>query len=102
MNRLIGPKCQLWVTTHSIGFLRALQDDLKDQCQVIHFKEGHRFAAEAVTLKPIAPSLKTWREIFATALDDLAGLVSPKRIIYCEGRDQPGKGGRERASTPTY
>ncbi|MGE3702645.1 MAG: AAA family ATPase [Hyphomicrobiaceae bacterium] len=96
MNRLIGPKCQLWVTTHSIGFLRALQGDLRDQCQVIYFKEGTRFAAEPVTLKPIAPSLQIWREIFATALDDLAGLLSPKQIIYCEGRAEPGKGGRER------
>lgn len=96
VNRLIGPKCQLWVATHSIGFLRALQKDLRDQCQVIYFKEGTRFGAEPVTLKPIAPSLKVWREIFATALDDLAGLVSPRRIIYCEGRAEPGKGGRER------
>lgn len=96
MNRLIGPKCQLWVATHSIGFLRALQEDLRGQCQVIYFKEGTRFGAEPVTLKPIAPSHKVWREIFATALDDLAGLVSPKRIIYCEGRAEPGKGGRER------
>jgi predicted ATPase len=96
MNRLIGPKCQLWVTTHSIGFLRALQEDLRDQCQVIYFKEGTRFAAEPVTLRPLAPSLTVWREIFATALDDLAGLVSPRRIIYCEGRAEPGKGARER------
>jgi hypothetical protein len=26
----------------------------------------------------------------------LAGLVSPKRLIYCEGRDRPGAGGVER------
>lgn len=96
MNRLIGPKCQLWVATHSIGFLRALQEDLRDQCQVIHFKDGTRFAADPITLRPIEPSLKVWREILATALDDLAGLVSPKRIIYCEGRAEPGQGARER------
>lgn len=96
MNQLIGPKCQMWVATHSIGFLRALQEDLRDQCQVIYFNEGTRFGADPVILRPIAPSLKVWREIFATALDDLAGLVSPRRIIYCEGRAEPGKGGRER------
>lgn len=96
MNRLVGASCQLWVTTHSIGFLRALQEDLREQCQVVYFKEGTRFGAEPITLKPIAPSLKTWREIFATALDDLAGLVCPKRIIYCEGRAESGGGGRER------
>ncbi len=63
---------------------------------MIYFKEGIRFGAEPVTLKPIVPSLKVWREIFATALDDLAGLVSPRRIIFCEGRADPGKGGHER------
>jgi AAA15 family ATPase/GTPase len=49
MNRLIGPKCQLWVATHSIGLLRAIQEDLRDQCQVIYFKEGTRFGAEPET-----------------------------------------------------
>jgi hypothetical protein len=37
-----------------------------------------------------------WKEIFETALDDLTGLVSPKRIIYCEGKDKPGANGEER------
>jgi len=96
INRLIGPNCQLWVATHSVGFLRALQEDLKGQCQVIQFKAGLPYASKPFTLKPVTPTLQTWREIFETALDDFAGLVSPKRIIYCEGRDQPGCGGKER------
>ena len=29
-------------------------------------------------------------------MDDLVHLVSPRRIIYCEGRDTPGNGGSER------
>lgn len=37
-----------------------------------------------------------WKEIFETALDDLTGLVSPKRIIYCEGKDRPGANGLEK------
>jgi hypothetical protein len=37
-----------------------------------------------------------WRDLFAVALDDLATLVSPKTIIYCEGRDKPGMAGAER------
>ena len=28
IDRLVGGDCQIWVATHSIGFLRALQDDL--------------------------------------------------------------------------
>ena len=96
INRLIGPNCQLWITTHSVGFLRALQEDLIDQCQIIHFEPGRPYAAEPITLRPIKPTPQVWRGIFETALDDLAGLVSPRRIIYCEGRAEPGPCGRER------
>ncbi len=28
-------------------------------------------------------------------MDDLTGLISPKRIIYCEGKDRPGNNGQE-------
>jgi hypothetical protein len=41
-------------------------------------------------------SKASWRDIFSIALDDLANLVCPKTIIYCEGRDGPGKNGSER------
>ena len=38
INKLIGPRCQLWVATHSIGFLRSLQEELKDDSQIIEFR----------------------------------------------------------------
>ena len=57
INRLVGADCQIWIATHSIGFLRALQEDLKDQCQVIRFKTGEKFASESITLgQPSLPS----------------------------------------------
>jgi AAA15 family ATPase/GTPase len=96
IDKLIGPNCQLWVTTHSIGFLRALQGDLKDQCQIVQFKEGLNLASTPQILTPIKKSTAKWREIFEIALDDLSHLVSPKTIIYCEGRDSPGQNGKER------
>jgi hypothetical protein len=36
-----------------------------------------------------------WKRIFSTALDDLSELVSPKTIIYCEGKDKPNKKGKD-------
>lgn len=95
INRLIGENCQLWVTTHSIGFLRALQEDLKDECEIIQFQDDMSLASVAYTLRPMRKTIANWREIFAVALDDLSHLVSPKQIIYCEGRDKPGKGGHD-------
>lgn len=96
INRLIGPNCQIWVATHSIGFLRALQEDLKEQCQIIQFKKGVNWASAAHVLTPVKKTISKWREIFETALDDLTGLVSPRRIIYCEGKDKPGACGQEK------
>lgn len=76
--------------------MRALQEDLKDVCQIIHFEKGTNWASTPQILVPMKKSLSKWKEIFETALDDLTGLVSPKRIIYCEGKDKPGANGQEK------
>lgn len=96
INKLIGEDCQIWIATHSIGFLRALQDELKNECDIIHFPNGINWASSVQILKPIKKSLRKWKEIFETALDDLTGLISPKRIVYCEGKDNPGNNGLEK------
>jgi len=96
MDRLVGPNCQIWLTTHSIGFLRALQTKLQDKCQIIQFRPELNLASEAHTLKPVKVGPGTWRTLFAIALDDLAQLVSPSTIVYCEGRAEPGPAGEER------
>lgn len=96
IDRLVGPSCQIWLATHSIGFLRALQTALRDKCQIIQFRPEQNLAAEAHTLGPVKVAPGTWRDLFAIALDDLAHLVSPSTIIYCEGRAEPGAGGLER------
>ena len=76
--------------------MRALQDDLKDECQVIEFRQDYQLASKAYTLTPIKNTRSNWKEIFKTALDDLTGLICPRRIIYCEGKDQPGKNCEEK------
>lgn len=96
INCLIGDNCQIWIATHSIGFLRALQEELKEECDIIRFRSDMELSSKAYTLCPVKKRRSEWSEIFQTALDDLTGLVSPKRIIYCEGYDKPGAGGREK------
>lgn len=96
IDRLVGSDCQIWLTTHSIGFLRALQSEMKGQCQIIQFRADQDLASTACVLKPIEITPGAWRDLFAIALDDLAALVSPKTIIYCEGRAEVGKANAER------
>lgn len=95
IEKLIPESCQLWVATHSIGFLRALQDELKDKSQILDFSEKDYFNGSHF-ISPMVANRSNWQRIFSTALEDLTGLLSPKRIIYCEGRDLPGVGGAER------
>jgi len=95
INKFVGENCQIWLTPHSIGFLRALQTEMNDQCQIIHFRPEYTLASEPYTLQPIKVTPGTWRELFAIALDDLASLVSPKTLIYCEGRAESTQDGEE-------
>lgn len=94
IEKLIPNNCQLWIATHSIGFLRALQEELKDKSQILDFSEKNYFQGTH-TIQPIALCRKNWQRIFQTALDDLTYLVSPKKIIYCEGKPNPGRGNSE-------
>ncbi len=96
INKLIPENCQIWVATHSIGFLRALQNELNDISQIIEFDEENKWASQSYVLSPIIKSRNNWKKIFSTALDDLTDLISPKRIIYCEGKAEPSKTGEER------
>jgi predicted ATPase len=95
IEKLIPDNCQLWIATHSIGFLRALQEDLKKDSQVFDFSEYDYFTGTK-TIYPIKTTRNNWQRIFSTALEDLTGLISPRRIVYCEGKDRPGHNGEEK------
>lgn len=95
INKLVPENCQIWIATHSIGFLRALQDELKDNCQIIKFDSEKKWASQPYTLTPIKVNRKVWQELFATAVDDLSQLICPQIIVYCEGRADPKIDGGE-------
>ena len=96
IEKLIDDGGQVWIATHSIGFLRAFQEELSEKCQIFHFEDKMNFASEAMELTPVVNNRLIWQSIFSTALDDLTGLIAPNRIIYCEGRDEPRADGSER------
>lgn len=95
INKMVPDNCQIWVATHSIGFLRAIQDELNADSQVIQFDPNNKWASESYTLTPIQKSRTTWQKLFKTALEDLTELVAPRIIIYCEGKDKPRSDGME-------
>lgn len=96
INKMVPDNCQIWIATHSIGFLRALQDELKNDCHIIEFPADNKWASQSYTLTPSKVNRKMWQSLFSTALDDLSTLICPEVIIYCEGRADPKKDGTER------
>ena len=83
---LMNDKCQLWVSTHSIGMMRyarSLQEANPEDVAFIDF-QGHDFD-EATTLEPVQADRKFWSATLEVALGDLADLVAPSRVVLCEG-----------------
>lgn len=95
IDKIVPDGSQIWIATHSIGFLRCLQEELREKSQVIYFKGTNKWASESYSLQPRGNSRKIWQEIFETALDDLTYLVSPRVIVYCEGKAEPRRDGEE-------
>lgn len=93
IEKLIPENSQLWVATHSVGFLRALQGDLKNKTAVIDFTSQD--FDNPIVLEPIRGTRKDWERIFQTALEDLTGLMAPEVIIYCEGMPESSPSGDE-------
>ena len=87
INRLVPENSQIWIATHSIGFLRALEEDFINDSQIVKF-DGN-YANESVTLTPMNRNRNNFLKLYKTAVDDIANLIAPKQIVYCEGKITP-------------
>jgi hypothetical protein len=97
--RQLPPSCQLWMSTHSIGMTRRAMEMHSANPSDVAFLDfsARNFDAPAV-LTPAKVDRSFWKSMFAVALDDLAGLVAPAEVVFCEGRRESGS----EARTPTF
>jgi len=90
LNNIIPESCQLWIATHSIGFIRAAMELKKvDSENVVLFDFDDVDFDQPQVLKPIDPAPDIVRKMFAVALDDLSKMVTPEQVFFCEGSLQP-------------
>lgn len=83
---LIPSECQLWLATHSIGFIRGSVELLRQHPgKVVLLDFTSLDFDQPQILKPIVPTPLKIREIFSVAIDDLSDMVVPSRIVICEG-----------------
>ena len=92
---LIPENCQLMLATHSIGMMRRARDIGTGKPGSVVFLDfgGHEFD-EPVVIEPTVPDRAFWKTTYEVALDDLAALVSPERVVICEGEPKNRNSGR--------
>lgn len=86
MVEIIPESCQLWVTTHSLGVLRAAQEmiavDPTSVC-LIDFEGVDPDAPRE--LVPSSLGRVTWEKLLSITLDDLSNRIAPGIVVVCEG-----------------
>jgi hypothetical protein len=89
--RLIPGQSQLWLNTHSLGMLKKARDIEKANPNTIAFInfDGIDFDKPTV-LKPSGVDKTIWERFVEISLDDYSNLLSPSKVVFCEG-NQAGR-----------
>ena len=83
---LIPVNSQLWIATHSIGMMRKAKELKQANPESVAFLDfGNVDLDSTITIEPMDVDRPFWVRNLGIALDDLASLVAPSRIVLCEG-----------------
>lgn len=83
---LLPDSCQLWIASHSLGFMSQATERARTRGDVTFLDMGGHDFDQPVTLHPQQPSRAFWTQTLDVALGDVASLVAPSRVVLCEGR----------------
>ena len=85
MLDILPTTSQLWIATHSIGFVRKSFELMQQQDNVTFIDFSGSDLDGNVEIKPSMPNRYFWQRAYQVALDDLADLITPMNIVICEG-----------------
>lgn len=92
LNDLTPDNSQLWVSTHSIGMLKEAEDiEEQNPGTVVFLDFDNRDFDLAEVIQPTQISRAIWDRFFDLAFADFSKLISPQRIVFCEGTSQGRK-----------
>ncbi|MGL4576605.1 MAG: AAA family ATPase [Burkholderiaceae bacterium] len=86
MVKIIPDTSQLWVTTHSLGVLRAAEEMAVDDPQSVCIIDFD--AVDPDVPREIVPSRLgriSWEKLLSIAIDDLSQRIAPRVVVVCEG-----------------
>ena len=83
---------QLWISTHSIGMLKEAEDIEEDKPGTVVFLDfDNRDFDQEEIISPTKISRAIWNRFFDLAFADFSKLLSPEKIVFCEGTGQGRK-----------
>ena len=95
LHDLAPENCQLMLATHSIGMMRRARDIEAQQPGTVVFLDfGERDFDQSQVIQPTVPDRAFWQRAYEVALDDLAALVAPERVVICEGEPRTKDSGK--------
>ena len=95
LYQLIPESCQLMLATHSIGMMRRARDiEVANPGSVVFLDFGGRDFDGTEVIEPEIPDRTFWNRAYDVALDDLAELVAPERVVICEGEPKNKNAGQ--------
>jgi predicted ATPase len=86
MVHILPEQCQLWVTTHSLGVLRAAQEMIAAEPESVALIDFDGVDPDIPRqLAPSSVGRVTWEKLLSIALDDLSQQLAPEKLLICEG-----------------
>ncbi|CAI9674270.1 AAA family ATPase [Elizabethkingia anophelis] len=77
---------QLWISTHSIGMLKEAEEiENENPGTVVFLDFDNRNFDTTETINPAKIDKAIWDKFFDLTFADFAKLISPKKIVFCEG-----------------
>ena len=91
---LVPENCQLMLATHSIGMMRRARDlEVKSPGTVAFLDFGGLDFDQPQAIRHKVPDRAFWSTAYEVALDDLAELIAPERVVICEGEPKNKESG---------
>lgn len=89
MYELISDNSQLWLSTHSIGMLKAAKDLEELYPNTVCFLDFSDMDFDAsVIIRPSIIDATIWNKFLELTFGDFAKLIAPQKVVFCEGTIQ--------------
>jgi predicted ATPase len=87
---LIPDNSQLWIATHSLGFIRKAAEIYRNSSgkNAVILDLSEKNFDQNTEIKPLVPTSAEMRRLFMVALEDLSSMVIPSKIYFCEGKSR--------------